>query len=55
MTGINAVSVFTGDPKYATGRPLWSQVSDFGYYGMEFYYMYNATVIGLYTVAVDQI
>ncbi len=55
MAGINAISVFTGDPKYATGRPLWSQVSDFGYYGMEFYYMYNATIFGLYTVAVDQI
>ncbi len=55
MAGINVISVFTGDPKYATGRPLWSQVSDFGYYGMEFYHMYNATIFGLYTVAVDQI
>lgn len=55
MAGINAVSVFTGDPKYSTGRSLWSQVSDFGYYGMEFYYMYNPTVVGLYTVFVDQI
>lgn len=55
MAGINAVSVFTGDPKYSTGRSLWSQVSDFGYYGMEFYYMYNPTVVGLYIVFVDQI
>lgn len=51
MAGINSVSVFTGDPKYSTGRPLYSQISDFGYYGMEFYYMYNATVVGMYTVA----
>ena len=55
MADINAISVFTGDPKYATGRPLWSQVGDFGYYGMEFYYMYNPTAMGLYSVFVDQI